>query len=147
MTSRFTFASGFWLPLRRDCRPMAHGNAKVLCGGMLLAIIILAGCGAGTGSQGHGGVSVDAFSPPSMSALVPSGAPVNSSPFTITVKGKNFGTDAIVFWNGTALFTRFVDSNDLYASLTSTNLMLPGMIQVYVRTAGMNSNTLDFDLH
>ena len=62
------------------------------------------------------------------------------------VNGANFGPDAIVFWNGQPLFTRFVNSQHLFADLASANLMLPGMIQVYVRTAGLNSNTVEFGL-
>jgi len=61
--------------------------------------------------------------------------------------GANFLTDAIVFWNGTPVSTTFVNSHQLLANLNGTNLMLSGMIQVYVRTGGVNSNTLEFDLH
>jgi hypothetical protein len=63
------------------------------------------------------------------------------------VDGANFGTDAIVFWNGNPLLTRFVNSQQLFADLTSTNLMFSGMVQVYVRTGGLNSNTVEFNLH
>jgi hypothetical protein len=68
-------------------------------------------------------------------------------PFTIEVDGANFTIDAIVFWNGTPLFTRFVNSQKLLADIRSTNLMLSGMVPVYVRTSGLNSNTVEFDLH
>jgi hypothetical protein len=63
------------------------------------------------------------------------------------VNGTNFDTDAVVFWNGTPLLTRFVNSQQLLADLTSTNLMFAGTIPVYVRTHGLNSNTVEFDLH
>jgi hypothetical protein len=86
-------------------------------------------------------------SPPSIAALAPNGAPVNSVPFTMEVDGANFLPDAIVFWNGTPLFTTFVNSQQLLADLTTTNLMVAGMIKVYVRTGGLNSNTVEFDLH
>jgi hypothetical protein len=90
------------------------------------------------------------FPPPlplSFATLLPNSAPVNSVPFTIEVNGANFDTAAVVFWNGTPLLTRFVDSQRLLADLTGTNLMLAGMVHVYVRAGGLNSNTVEFDLH
>lgn len=116
----------------------------------LFLIFLLTTTGCGTPAHHpdangpHAGI---AFSPPSVTALSPSSAPVDSVPFTIQVNGTNFGTDAIVFWNGTPLSTRFVNSTQLLANLTSSNLMLAGMINVYVRTGGSNSNTVQFDLH
>lgn len=116
----------------------------------LPAIFCILTVGCGTPSHhpdGANGPLVETtFSPPSLTKLSPSTAPVDSVPFTIELDGTNFGTDAIVFWNGAPLFTRFVNSKELLADLTSTDLMLAGMIKVYVRTAGLNSNTLEFNL-
>jgi len=86
------------------------------------------------------------FSSPSITALTPNSVPVNSVPFTMTVNGQNFGTDAIVFWNGTPVFTRFVSSEAVMADLTRTNLMFAGPAHVYVRSGGLNSNTVNFDV-
>ena len=87
-----------------------------------------------------------ALSPPSLAALAPISVPVNTVPFTMTVTGNNFGTDAIVFWNGTAQHTTFVTSNQLLVAVTDADLMFAGLIHVFVRTGGMNSNTVDFDV-
>ena len=54
--------------------------------------------------------------------------------------------DATVFWNGTPVITTFVTSNQLVASLEATDLMNVGLTRVYVRTGGLNSNTVDFDV-
>jgi len=89
---------------------------------------------------------VDVLSSPAITALTPSSVPVNSVPFTMTVTGSNFGTDAIVFWNGTAQSTFFVTSNQLMVRLTDTDLMFTGLVPIYVRTGGQNSNTVDFDV-
>jgi len=67
-------------------------------------------------------------------------------PFTIEIDGVNFLPDAIVFWNGTPLSTRFQNSRQLLADLTATNLMLKGEVPVYVRTGGINTNPVTFDL-
>jgi hypothetical protein len=78
--------------------------------------------------------------------LTPDSVPVDSVTFYMTVNGTNFGTDAIVFWNGTPLSTRFVTSQQLMAAVTNTDLMFAGLVHIYVRTGGLNSNTVDFDV-
>lgn len=114
-----------------------------------IAVVFLSlftfGCGAGSGFHGPGSI-VQTFSPPSIRALTPGSVPVNSVPFTMTVDGDNFGTDAIVFWNNTPHFTIFVGSKQLLVNVTETDLMFAGMVPVFVRTAGLNSNTAVFNV-
>ena len=115
----------------------------------VLCCLLTLGCGNPAHSPANTGgpMKVSSFSPPSLATLTPSAAPMNSVPFTMEVDGANFLTDAIVFWNGAPLSTTFVNSHQLLANLSTTNLMLSGMIQVYVRTGGLNSNTVEFNLH
>lgn len=112
---------------------------------LVVACLFAIGCGAGSGFQGPGSIT-QTFSPPSINALTPSSVPVNSVPFTMTVNGTNFGTDTVVFWNGNPLFTIFVNSKQVLANLTDTDLMFAGLVPVYVRTAGLNSNTVQFNV-
>jgi|SRR5579862_685747 hypothetical protein len=112
--------------------------------GLLLASLLMIGCGNAT--KGGDPLRMVTFSPPAITTLTPDGVPVNSVPFTMTVNGSNFGTDAVVFWNGMPLNTMFITSNQVMAALTDTDLSFAGMINVYVRTAGQNSNTVTFDL-
>ena len=112
--------------------------------GLLLASLLSLGCGMGSTNQDPR--NVVAFSPPSIETLSPDSAPVNSVPFTMTINGSNFTTDAVVFWNGTPQFTIFVTSKQLMAQVTETDLMFAGLVPIYVRTAGLNSNTMDFNL-
>jgi hypothetical protein len=113
--------------------------------GLLLVSLFALGCGdPAKGNDPHSLVSV--LSPPSIMALAPDSVPVNSVPFIVTVNGSNFGVDAVVFWNGAPLSTRFVTSNQLMGVLTSTDLMFAGSIPVYVRTGGLNSNTVVFNV-
>jgi IPT/TIG domain len=112
---------------------------------LLLAASFALGCGSGSMDSGQRPVSVLSAAP-SITELTPASVPVNSVPFIITVNGTNFGLDAVVFWNGTALRTTFVTSNQLLAALTDKDLMFAGMIPVYVRTAALNSNTVTFDV-
>ena len=112
---------------------------------VIFASLLAFGCGTGSGNDSHG-FKTGTFSPPSITELVPNSVPVNSVPFALTVNGTNFLTDAIVVWNGTPLSTTFLSSNQLVAVLAATDLMNVGLIRVYVRTGGLNSNTVDFDV-
>jgi hypothetical protein len=78
--------------------------------------------------------------------LSPESTPVNSVPFTMTINGSNFGTDATVFWAGNAQHTVFITPSQLMVSITPTDLQFTGLVQVYVRSGGLNSNTVDFNV-
>jgi IPT/TIG domain len=116
----------------------------------LISLLLLTcfgiGCGAGTGTPGSTPHFGSGFSPPSVSALTPNSSPANSAPFTITIDGNNFGADAVVFWNGAAQHTTFVNPTQLLVTVTSVDLMFVGITHVFVRTGGFNSNTLDFNV-
>ncbi len=113
---------------------------------LLLLILPAIGCGAGSGNRNQELHFGAVLSPPSIIALTPNTVPVNSVPFTMTVNGTNFGADALVFWNGTPQSTRFVTSSQLLVAVTDTDLTFVGLIRVFVRTGGLNSNTVDFDV-
>lgn len=115
----------------------------------LLALILFTftiGCGSGPGNRNQGMHFGVALSSPSLAALVPSSVPVNSIPFTMTVTGINFRTDAVVFWNGVPQRTIFVTPSQLQVAITDADLMLVGLIHVSVRTGGLNSHTITFDV-
>jgi hypothetical protein len=76
----------------------------------------------------------------------PNSVPVNSVPFTTTVNGAHFGFDALVFWNDIPQSTRFINSQQLQVALTEDDLMQFGLAHVFVRTGGLNSNTVGFDV-
>ena len=110
----------------------------------VLLLISLFCIGCGSPSANHDPLRVSMFAPPAITTLTPNSVPVNSVPFTMTVNGSNLGTDAVVFWNGSPLSTRFVTSSQVFAQLQPTNLQFAGLVPVYVRTGGLNSNTVDF---
>ena len=113
---------------------------------LVLLVVLASGCGSGPANRNqspHVGFGVF---PPSITQLTPSTAPVNSVPFTMTVDGTNFGADATVFWNGTPQQTMFISANQLLAAVTATDLTFGGLNHVFVRTGGMNSNAVDFDV-
>src|SRR3954469_21574650 len=82
---------------------------------LVLFISFTLGCGSPSHNPNatRGIFKVSSSSPAFIAALLPNSAPVNSVPFTIEVNGANFDTAAVVFWNGTPLFTKFVNSQQL----------------------------------
>ena len=112
--------------------------------GFLLASLLTIGCGTPSGN--HDPLRLATVAPPAITTLTPDSVPVNSVPFTMTINGDNFGTDAVVFWNAVPQSTFFVTSKQLMVAVTDTDLMFAGMAHVYVRTGGLNSNTVNFDV-
>ena len=114
--------------------------------GLLLAALVTIGCGAGSGNHDPGSKLAVPLLAPAITELAPNSVRVNSVPFIMTVNGVNFGTDSVVFWNGSAHITTVVTSKQLMVALTDTDLNIFGLVPVFVRTAGLNSNTVDFDV-
>jgi IPT/TIG domain len=113
---------------------------------LLLLILLAVGCGAGNGVSNHDPHFAFVTSPPAISSLTPSSVPVDSPSFSMTVDGHNFGTDAVLFFNGTPHQTTFVNSTRLLVVIANTDVLLAGPMRVFVRTLGLNSNTVDFDV-
>lgn len=115
--------------------------------GLLLAILLTVGCGVGSGTHNMGPrFSSTAQVPPTITTLFPSRTAVGSAPFVLTINGTNFTTSSVVFWNGVPHTAVFVSSNQLMVTLTAADLTTFGLVPVYVFSAGMNSNTINFDM-
>jgi IPT/TIG domain len=115
-----------------------------LVGIMLLACVMI-GCSYGSRNY-NPGMTGGGAGAPTMSAMMPNSAMAGSAGLTMTVNGTNFGTDAVVYWNMSILPTTFVSSNQVIAMIPASDLMSAGMIPVYVRTGGRNSNTMNFSV-
>jgi len=113
---------------------------------LVLATLFALGCGTSSRNADPHATLTTTFTPPSITLLSPDSVPVNSVPFTLTVNGTNFGSDSVVFWNGIPHNAVVVTSKQLLVTLFATDLTNFGLIPVYVRTAGLNSNTVDFNL-
>jgi hypothetical protein len=86
------------------------------------------------------------FTPPALMELSPRSVPVNSVPFTLIVNGAHFAPDAVVFWNDVPQSTRFLSPQQLQVAVTEADMMQFGLAHIFVRTGGLNSNTVDFDV-
>lgn len=109
---------------------------------LLLLVVLSVGCG----TRDPKTTFSTSFNPPALTALAPNTVPVNSTPFVLTVTGNNFGVDAIVFWNNVPHTARFLSPTQLQVSVTADDLTIFGQVPVYVQTAGMKSNTVNFDV-
>ncbi len=111
----------------------------------LLGMLVATGCGTGHVNPAHRVVGNGIF-PPAITMLSPSTTPVGSPSFYMSVVGNNFGPDTVLYWNGTPTNTILVNSKELMAQITDTDLQIVGLVPVFVRTGGLNSNTIDFEV-
>jgi len=118
----------------------------VVCAFCVVGFALVLSLGCGTTTHDPKATFGTSFTPPALNAIDPNTVPVNSTPFVMTLNGHNFGRDAIVFWNNVPHMARFVSSTQLQVSVTADDLTIFGLVQVYVQTAGMTSNTVDFDV-
>jgi hypothetical protein len=108
----------------------------------VLALLVSLGCGYSSNyNPAMGGASG-----PAVTTIMPNTLMAGSAGFTLTVNGSNFGTDAVVYWNGTAHATTYVTGAQVITAIASQDVANPGMIPVYVRTGGRNSNTVNFNV-
>jgi hypothetical protein len=84
---------------------------------------------------------------PQISSLLQVNAPVNGSPFTLTVTGAGFISGSVVVFGGTALTTTFISPGQLNAAVTSADIQEIGTIDVVVLNptpGGGASNSVAF---
>jgi hypothetical protein len=67
-----------------------------------------------------------------ISSLSPSLALAGGPAFTLAVNGTNFSNGATVQWNGAARPTTFVNSTQLTTTITTADILLPGVARVTV---------------
>lgn len=75
---------------------------------------------------------------PTIAALAPTSATAGSGAFTLTVNGTNFGSKAVVNWNGAAQTsnTTFVSASQLTVAVPASAVMTAGTVSVTVTNPG-----------
>jgi hypothetical protein len=109
---------------------------------VLLLAVVLGSVGCGYGSRNYmGGGAVQA------TQLVPSSETAGSGDFLLTVTGTGFGTDAVIYWGTTPqASSAYMSTTQVTATIPAADIANMGSVQVYVRSAGMNSNALTFTI-
>jgi len=114
---------------------------KCIC--ICLIALTLVGCGYGSRTY-NPGMPGTGSAAPAVASISPNSATAGSPALVMTVNGSNFGRDAVVYWNAQPMSTMFVSANQVAASVPATSLTTAAMIPIYVRTRGVNSNTMNF---
>jgi hypothetical protein len=78
--------------------------------------------------------------------LVPAASAAGGSGFTLTVNGTGFVSGSVVYWNGSALTTTFVNFHQLTATVPGADIATPGTAWVTVSSGGVTSNLAYFEI-
>lgn len=116
----------------------------MLRSGLLLVMLTIFSVGCGYGS--HNYMNGGGMGGPQVTQLQPNVATAGGGAFTLTVNGNSFGTDSVVYWNTVPQSTTYLSGNQVTAEITAADIMNAGMVPVYVRSGGRNSNVMDFDV-
>ena len=83
---------------------------------------------------------------PILTSLSPASATVGGAGFTLTVNGSDFVPGAVVFWDGAARATSFVNDEQLQATIPAGDIAATGTATVIVSNPGTaeSSNGLPF---
>jgi len=96
-------------------------------------------------------VSTNVYNPiPAVSSLSPSSVNASSSAFTLTINGGNFVSNSQVLWNNTARVTNFVNSTQLTAAITASDVSSSGAATVTVvnpTPGGGTASSLNFTIN
>ena len=109
----------------------------------LIAVIFSVGCGYGSHNNYMGGSGMGG---PQIMQLQPNMTKAGGQAFVLTVNGSGFGTDSVVYWNMQPQTSTYVSGTQVTAEITAADIMNVGMVPVYVRTGGRNSNSMNFDV-
>jgi hypothetical protein len=91
--------------------------------------LVFANCG-GNGSSSTS--PTPPTPPPSITSIYPSSAPEGGQPFTLSVTGSNFISGSKVLWDGSERDTNFVNTTQLTAAITATDISNAGTVEVRV---------------
>jgi 6-phosphogluconolactonase (cycloisomerase 2 family) len=87
---------------------------------------------------------------PSLISFTPFNATAGGAGFSLTLNGSGFASNASVMWNGNALPTTFVSSNQLTAQVTASDIAAAGIAQITVSNpapGGGASNVFRFGVN
>jgi hypothetical protein len=102
----------------------------------LLMILLLAATGVGCGYSSHTNTPPTPGTMPTIAQLTPPSTAAGSSDFTLTVQGTNFGSKAVVNFNGTAMATTFDSATEVKAAIPASAVATAGTAKVTVTNPG-----------
>jgi hypothetical protein len=100
----------------------------------LLAVLLAAGLACGYSSKAS--TPAAAGTVPTIAALAPPNTAAGSTSVVLTVNGTNYNGNATINWQGTALTTTHVSSNQLMATIPDADVATAGTAAVTVTNPG-----------
>ena len=91
--------------------------------------------------------------PPGITSLAPASTTAGGPAFALAVNGSSFSANSVVYWNTTPRTTTLVNSGQVTAAISATDIATAGTAMVYVRTSGgaygggTNSNIVNFTVN
>jgi hypothetical protein len=102
----------------------------------LLMVILLAAAGVGCGYSKPATMPVQPGTKPTIAQLTPPSTAAGSSQFTLTVQGTNFGSTAVVNFNGAAMATTFDSVTEVKATIPASAVSSAATVPVTVTNPG-----------
>src|SRR5271154_643057 len=123
-----------------------HSRAIAL---LIVALISVWGCGAGTSPSGNNPspTPTPAITSPAITSISPNTAVAGGAAFTLTINGTNFVAASMVNFGGSAPATTFVNSTQLTAAIPAASIASTGTMAVTVSNpapGGGTSIAIDF---
>jgi hypothetical protein len=100
----------------------------------LLAALSAIGLGCGYSSKAT--TPATPGTAPTIAQLAPASMTHGGAAFVLTVNGKNFGTAAVIDFNGSAQTTTFVSANQVMTTIPATDIATAGAVPVTVTNPG-----------
>jgi hypothetical protein len=120
---------------------MPHNQVQKSLFALLLGSMLLAGCGV------HNPFCGSARPKPVLTSLVPNSASLAQvqQGLVLTANGSNFYSSSLFVWDGAVLPTTVVNSTQMQATITTTQISSPGTGQIIVHTPANLSGDLGCD--
>ena len=110
----------------------------------LVLVLLLAAVALGCGYGSHNYNNMMPGTAVQMSQIMPNTVPAGTSAFMLTINGRGFSSNSVVYWGGMPLDTRFISGKQLVAGVSASEVAMPATVQVYVNSNGMASNRMNF---
>ncbi len=102
----------------------------------LFVLVLLSVIGVGCGYSKPANTPATPGATPAITQLTPPSTAAGSSTFTLEVDGSNFGSSAVVNFNGAKMSTTFASASKVTASIPASAVATSGTVPVTVTNPG-----------
>jgi hypothetical protein len=116
-----------------------RGKASLSIWILLAAALLLPSCGGVVNNP-----------TPSLTSIAPTSINAGQPAFTLTANGSGFAPQSLIYWNGNAVSTIFLSTNQMQATIPTSFISTPGTAMIEVQTpqpGGGITSTLTFTIN